>query len=307
VTSDDSSRRAAERVWAALPPDARSVLEDGLSPTDLQTLLLDLVRTRSARIDPRRLRRRWAEDRFVHPAEVDPRRLAGLLARAWALLPAEFTGVELSPVSPLGTCSAVGPVDQNRIVSTLRSSEVVSDPTNVLALEADLRRRSAAADVHLAAHSRVLRAQRFPPGFAAHFALLALVSTGRDRGSSVTELGFLRQHLTAWRILLDETLGSARFWIDYSTFGDQVLAERITDHLVPDFPQLRPAPEPMPGIGYYAGLRFKIMAVTEDGELDIGDGGLTDWTAKLAADAKERCLISCVATERWLGLSDGAS
>ena len=58
----------------------------------------------------------------------------------------------------------------------------------------------------------------------------------------------------------------------------------------------------MPGAGYYAGLRFKIMARTADGELDVGDGGLTDWTARLAASGKERCLISCVSTERWLGL-----
>jgi hypothetical protein len=302
VTSDDSSRSAADRVWAALPSGARSVLEEGLSPTDLQTLLLDLARTRSARIDPSRLRQRWAEDRFVQPAEVDPRRLAGLLARAWTLLPAEFTGVELSPVAPFGTCSAVGPVDQNRVVSTVRGSEVVSDPTNVLALEAERRRRYSRDDVHLAAHQRVLRGQRFPAGFSAHFALLALLSSGRDRGSSVTELAFLRRHLTAWRALVHDTLGPERCWINYSTFGDRKLAERIADQLEPDFPELRPAEESMPGGGYYAGLRFMIMAPTADGQLDIGDGGLTDWTAQLAADAKERCLVSCVATERWLGL-----
>jgi hypothetical protein len=302
VTSGDTSRRVADRVWAALPPGARRVLEEGLSPTDLQTLLMDLARTRSAGIDPARLRWRWAEDRFVQPAEVDPRRLAALLARAWTLLPAEFAGVELSPVAPFGTCSALGPVDQNRILSTIRSSEVVSDPTNVLALEAERRRRLTQDDVHLAAHCRVLRAQRFPAGFSAHFALLALVSSGRDRGSSATELDFIRRHLTAWRTLLDDILGAGRFSIDYSTFGDRVLSERITGHLVPDFPELRPAAEPMPGSEYYQGLRFKIIAPTPDGDLDVGDGGLTDWTAQLGANAKERCLVSCLATERWLGL-----
>lgn len=302
MISGEPSRSAAERVWATLPPAARSMLEEGLSPTDLQTLLLDLTRTRSARIDPARLKQRWAEDRFVRPAEVDPRRLAGLVAGAWRLLPAEFAGVELSPVTPLGSCSAVGPVDQNRIVSTVRGSEVVSDPTNVLALEAEHRRRSTADDVHLAAHSRVVRAQRYPPGFSAHFALLVLLSSGRDRGSSVTELDFLRRHLAAWRTLLDDTLGPGSFRFDYSTFGDRMLSERIALELVPDFPELVPAQEPTPGEEYYAGLRFKIMAGTTDGELDIGDGGLTDWTAQLAANAKERCLISCLSTERWLGL-----
>ena len=61
----------------------------------------------------------------------------------------------------MGTCTSVGPVHENRIVSTVRSSEVVSDPCNVLALEAALRRRAGADQVHLASCHRVLRAQRF--------------------------------------------------------------------------------------------------------------------------------------------------
>jgi hypothetical protein len=107
--------------------------------------------------------------------------------------------------------------------------------------------------------------------------------------------------------MLDETLGRGRCWIDCATFGDRALSERISDHLVPDFPELRPTQEPMQGSAYYTGLRFKVMARTADGQLEIGDGGLTDWTAQLAADAKERCLISCVATERWLQLRDEGS
>jgi hypothetical protein len=30
----------------------------------------------------------------------------------------------------------------------------------------------------------------------------------------------------------------------------------------------------------------------------VGDGGFTDWIAQLLNDAKEPCVISCVATER---------
>jgi hypothetical protein len=47
----------------------------------------------------------------------------------------------LSPVTPLGTCGVVGPVSQNRVVSTVRGTEVVSDSTNALAVEAATRRR----------------------------------------------------------------------------------------------------------------------------------------------------------------------
>jgi len=82
----------------------------------------------------------------------------------------------------LGTCTSVSAVDQNRIVSTVRSSEVVSDPTNVLALEAARRRQSSVDPVHLASCQRVLRAQRFiEPDASAHLVLFALVSSARDR------------------------------------------------------------------------------------------------------------------------------
>src|SRR5215831_10933509 len=110
----DQLNGAERRVWASLPAGAREAL-GGLPATDLQTLLLSLARTRSARVRPADLVRRWREDRFVRPAASDPRALAALENRLWRLLPAAVAGVELSPVVPLGTCTAVGPVSQNRI------------------------------------------------------------------------------------------------------------------------------------------------------------------------------------------------
>jgi hypothetical protein len=56
------------------------------------------------------------------------------------------------------------------------------------------------------------------------------------------------------------------------------------------------------GIDYYSDVAFKIFVGEPDEEVEIGDAGLTDWTAQLLNDAKERCLISCVATERLAGL-----
>ena len=53
----------------------------------------------------------------------------------------QFEAVELSPLAPLGVCSVVGLASQNKIVSALRGTEVVSDPTNVLALECARRLR----------------------------------------------------------------------------------------------------------------------------------------------------------------------
>jgi hypothetical protein len=149
MTDETSStgRSAVRRVWSRLPPGAQSVLEDGLSPTDLQSLLLDLARTRAHRTTPASVRRRWQQDRFVQPSPIDPRRLAEVSLHLWRFLPPDFEGLALSPVTPLGTCAAVDATDQNRVVSTVRSSEVVSDQTNVLALEAARQRLAGRAGV----------------------------------------------------------------------------------------------------------------------------------------------------------------
>ena len=133
---------AEERIWRAMPAGTREALTRDLSPTDLQTLLIAVARARADRAAPADVLRRWQHDRFVRPAACDPRRVAAVQARLWQLLPAEFTGIELSPVTPLGTCTAVAPVSQNRIVATVRNTEVVSDSTNALTVEAATRRRT---------------------------------------------------------------------------------------------------------------------------------------------------------------------
>jgi hypothetical protein len=127
------SSAVIERVWSRLPEGARAVLESELSPTDLQSLLLSLARTRARRIGPAEALRRWKSDRFVRPATIDPGRLSDVENRLWRRLRnTPFVGLALSPVTVLGTCTSVGAVDQNRIVSIVRSGEVVSDPTNVV-------------------------------------------------------------------------------------------------------------------------------------------------------------------------------
>src|SRR5580692_6542460 len=105
----DSEDRIAERVWRAMPAGSREALTRDLPPTDLQTLLIAVARARADRVTAADVMRRWQQDRFVRPAACDPRRVAAVEARLWQLLPAEFTGIELSPVAPLGTCTAVGP------------------------------------------------------------------------------------------------------------------------------------------------------------------------------------------------------
>ena len=56
------------------------------------------------------------------------------------------------------------------------------------------------------------------------------------------------------------------------------------------------------GSGYYSSVGFQIFINDKRGEpVMIGDGGLTDWTQKLLANRKERCLISGIGSERFVG------
>jgi hypothetical protein len=299
---------AEERVWGVVSPQARRVLETGLAPTDLQTLLMAVAAARAGKVDAARVLRRWNEDRFVRPSASDPRLLSQVEATLWRLLPDRFAGVELSPVAPLGVCSALGQVDQHRVVSTVRGTEVLSDPTNALAVEAAARRRGQGVDgrVDLAACHRVLRAQRFGAGGAAHFRLFALTSSARDRGSGLTEAQLVIDHISVWQRMLAEMMPAVATRITVTVFGSPVLAERLVDTIQPAV-----AGGPVPvvedrargqGAGYYAGLAIGLRAEAEGESIDLGDGGLTTWTGQLRGDAKERCMVSCLATERLAAL-----
>jgi hypothetical protein len=287
---------ASERVWRKLPDGCRDGLVEGLSPSDLQTVLLEVSRRRAEKVTPARVLDRWRHDRFVQPSVVDPRDLVRTQARLWELLPARFAGVELSPVTPLGTCSAVATVNQNKVLGTIRNTEVSSDPTNVLALEAAVRRRAGQPRVDLATCQRVVRAQAVDgPGMFAHFQLFALVSSARDTGSGRAEAEMLIDHLSFW----NDVLGAdARF--TFTTFTPDVVRERIDDTVRPAVKaELHEDAERRQGSQYYAGTAIGIGV----GDAEVGDGGFTRWTADLLGDAKERCLISCISTERLTGLS----
>ena len=79
------------RVWRQVAAGPRAALDHGLSPADLQTLLLDVSRRRAAAVTPARLMSRWQQDRYVRLAGSDPRLVWQLESRLWGLLPNEFT------------------------------------------------------------------------------------------------------------------------------------------------------------------------------------------------------------------------
>lgn len=292
------------------------VLAQELPGTDLTTLLLEVYRRRAAGQGAAEVMRRYGADRFVAPGSVSAVSLRRAEEVMLGALPGGFDVVTLAPVVPLGTHYAMGGVDPRKVVATVRGSEVAADPTNGLALEAAARRRRllavsrrSAGVVKLAASQRATRAQLVsgPVSFA-HFQLLGLVTAGRDTGSRAFEREHLAEHLRFAAAGL-AALGLNRVRIALTCLDEPSAAVTAeVGELVGALPgvQVADAPEREAGRGYYRGVCFKVFAQADGEILEIGDGGFTDWTAKLLGNAKERLLISGYGLERAALLSAGS-
>jgi hypothetical protein len=238
---------------------------------------------------PRDLTRQWARDAFTRPSEVDQRALneidRHLLAAA-----AGFEAIELSPLAPLGVCSSMSLGSQNRIVSALRGTEIVADPTNVLALECARRlRHDPLITVRLATSHRCVRAQAVPkqPGFAQHFRIFCLATAARERSGHGLVVGAISDHIATYLNALDRLEAHGYAFPDRSvtllaTAEYASVAEQIAAR-VPGLPVKRDALTH----AYYNGLRFMINAgSTARSTIPLVDGGVFDWVGRLAANAR---------------------
>ncbi|RAP73627.1 hypothetical protein [Paenibacillus montanisoli] len=313
TTEKKNDRGDLARILGELGQDGLiETLAERLSGSDFNTLLLEVFRRRAARRSPVELLRSYKENRFVKPAVVDPLALKQLeidllrIAKRHA-----FEPVQLSPVAPLGSCSAIAPADQNKIISALRGTEVVADVTNLIALhiadgiksgklrnEPDLLR-------YCTTHRHV-RAQKFPdaPGFLPHFGLYAMVTAGRDGGSYSFEIQALWEHISVYRDMFQTQFGAGIEIIlnarpGYPD-GEELLA-RTVRFLAEQAPELAVTVNPEPnGNAYYKGLQFTIKTTIGGQVHYIGDGGYVDWTQQLLGGKKERMLISAIGLDRLL-------
>jgi hypothetical protein len=288
-------------------PDLVDVLA-GMPGADLTSLLLEVMRQRASRLSAPDLLRRYGASRFVVPGPVSPADVGKAERLLVAALPETFELVTLSPLVPFGTHAVLAPVDQNNVVSTVRGTEVAADPTAALALEAAVRRQDLLRDnpqadeaVRLAARQRVIRTQRFTePGAYAHFELFALVTAGRPHGGLDFERAAAAEH-AAIAAAASLAAGATAVEIAMTNFSDGQMSA-VADHVkqtveaegirVTDYPQ-RPS-----GRGYYDNVCFKIFATVEGSPIEVGDGGLVDWTQKLLSNRKERLFISGIGLER---------
>jgi hypothetical protein len=275
--------------WAsdAIGAEGFAQLAEELPGTELQSLLLEVMRRRAAARTPHDVLAQFRRDRFVRPAAIDLR--TSLEIELQLLAAAHpFEAIDLSPVAPLGTCSTIALTDQNRTLSALRGTEVVSDPTNVLALECTERLRRAPADaVRLATCQRVIRAQPYPdkPGFAAHFRIFVLATAGRETKDHGFAYDALVDHITTMMRGLDRleqhgyAFGARRVDIlardDRSALGDRVAAA------------VGGVRKPLDHAYYSGGLRYMLWVTAPSGDaVPLADGGLFDWVAKLSTNAR---------------------
>lgn len=288
-----------------------------IDPSDLTSLLLAVDRARTAAKKPSRILAEYHNNRFVRPAATDPRRMIAWERLAYGCLPSGFVPVAMSPLAPLGACSVVAGTNQDWSIGTARNAEVVSDATNVLALEACSRRagllragpgpRSA---VRLATAQRVVRPQKYKsPTALPHFSLFGLCSAGRDPGAHRFEIDALVEHgrffLTAIGRALAEPLVLTLSVFDPSETWLRI-AEAAAAALARAFPDAAIARDDArtAGRGYYTGIAFHVHAIDPAGaKIQLADGGFVDWAEQLLGNRKERMAISGAGSDRVVALA----
>lgn len=262
-----------------------------LSGSELQSVLLDVMHRRAAARRVPDVLAQWERDAFCRPSPID---LETSLALDMHLVQAAssqgFEPIELSPVTPLATCTSVALTDQNRIVSALRTTEIVSDPTNVLALECALRLRAAPSkSIHFATSQRVIRAQPIPkvPGFTQHFRIFVLASGGPETRDHAFTVETFVHHAKTMLAALDRLelhgyrFGSRRIDVR-ATAARASLGDRIAESLGPIARR-----ESLEHAYYTGGLRAMIWVTAPDGaEVPLVDVGAFDWLVKLASNRR---------------------
>jgi len=296
-------------------PELLTKLTEQLTNSELNSLLLEVMRVKAEATIPANLMHEYSNNRFVQPSAVDAMAFNQIERKLFEISQeGGFSPLEYSPLAPFGNCSALALVNQNKVVSALRGTEVVADITNLMALEATLRRKASGFDsmlVNLCAVHRHVRAQALPDikGFTAHFKVFCVLTAGKDLGSLEFEKQSLLKHLLLYKAITN-TLDLRGVSVLIKILDEPehenlctVMKTYLTEKL--QGINLSFVTVPKPDHQYYQRLRFSVNIAHKGNELNIGDGGFLDWTQKLASNQKERLLTSGLGLELVLKLKLG--
>lgn len=305
ATPDAITRRLLEQVGCLELLDRF----DSLSASDANSLLMVLFNRLAGRLTPRDLLKNYAHNRYAAPSAGDPARYHKTALELLDLAKANgFAPITLSPAALQGSCSVLASVSQNKIISASRGTELLADPTNMLAVHiADGIKNGSLSHgdggIHLCAAQRVTRVQAmFPKGFYPHFGLFCLVSAGRDSGSYAFEKQALVKHLALYESFFrkrgDEGMSlTFRARGGYADSAGFFAAMRQAS--TEAFPHIESrAAESDFDNPYYLGVNVKFYLPGDGRPVELGDMGFVDWTQKLLGRRKERMFISAMGLER---------
>ena len=291
-----SGTAASTKVWRRIGVHAREALLRTLNPIELRTILADVARSRASDQTPADLIKRWREDKLLAPSMLDPREALPITAKLWEAVPPEFVGVTLSQLTSLGSGIHLGGLGQNRVVTTMRGTEVLADPKHGLALEASRRRRNGHSRVHLATHARCTHAWDHSEE-SSHELRFALVSSAPDGGGLSTEADLLDLHLDYWREIMGTVVPRGRIELTVwdSTLAGLIEARGTRDGVIVvegTSDERRPWRNP------YTTAAFRFVVDGDGDEAhEVGDGGFVTWTQALTRNRKDRCLVSGVSVD----------
>jgi hypothetical protein len=178
------------------------------SINNLIPILVKLMRDKASEVTPKGLLASYEEKNDIFGnASISQKELNKFQSLFFDVLPKKFESVQLSPIAPLGVCSSITKLSQDVRLSTIRKSEVVSDSTAVLSLEASRRRKKLMCDnktmyqdVCLATFHRLLRLQQFnkSKGYLQHFEILGTITAGRRQGKNTFINDTIYEHIKMW-------------------------------------------------------------------------------------------------------------
>ncbi len=291
------------------------LLAGQLPGADCNSLLLEVFARRTKQLTAPELLKQYEKNRFVQPAETDFIRLMEKSLLTLKNLQGHgFIPLQMSPLSQLGTSSVVGTVDQNKVVSALRNCEVLSDATNALALHIcsqKKRQKQTASSAHIkhCTVQRHVRAQQFNvKGFAPHFTIGCLVSSGVDTGNFAFEKMALGDHFSALGDVLTTVFntGKVRFRLQQREGYPSHFIPAVLAYLQNNFAGMEVTVDEQPGKNsYYKGIQFKADITVKQRHFEIADGGFVDWTQQMLNNKKERFFIAGFGLELLNKLEEG--
>lgn len=287
--------------------DLVSILSESISGSELNSLLIEVFARRTSQIPASELLQLYKLNPFVKPAETDVLRLRQTELEFLTLLAQNgFGPLDLSPVSQLGTCSVLATVNQKKIISATRGTEVLADATNAMAMHiAHLRKTQADLKSVLkfcTTHRHIRTPKVQIKGFTPHFKIVCMVTSGRDNGNFEFEKKAVEDHFRSLRAILKQVLNiEIKYFKLVSRPGyahsDRLISE-IAEHVSDIVPVTVDHDEAVNN--YYTGIQFKAVIEISGKEIEIADGGFVNWTQKLLQNKKERFFISGLGLE-YLG------